>query len=170
MEETMAEKFVMTTKKFNEEEIKQKGFKILTSLTPEQEDDAKFLANFQKQYHLSTRGYSIEHCSDRLFEIISASGYTNIQDDQILPIIAQKDEQAKLNNKKLRTKTPEEILCDYFDFDAADAINTINEKKLQLEIRAEEIANFIKKIITENEPQKTSKDEKTKSTKSPTIK
>ena len=153
-------KVATTLRKFNEEELRQKGFQEFGKLTPEQKDSAEELAKLQKKYHLSTRAYIIEFCSERLMNIIANSRYAGLKDDEILEYIAKKDKEAQENNKTLRYSTPEEVLCDYYGFTPEEATEKIIDARIEASIKGKALADQLFEVITkEMNKEKDKKDE-----------
>ena len=130
---------IITAKKFDLEENKKQGCDILSHATKEQLNDAQFLYNLQKRYGLSLNGIIVEFCSDRLYNIINiANAYTDINEKDILPTIAKKDDIILKRPSKYRFDSTAEVLVDYFDIKEENVEQYIKDKNEENHQKQEE--------------------------------
>ncbi len=130
---------IITSKKFDLEENKKQGYDILSHATKEQLNDAQFLYNLQKRYGLSLNGIIVEFCSDRLYNIINiANTYTDINEKDILPTIAKKDNIILKRPSKYRVDSTAEVLVDYFDVKEENVEQYIKDKNEENRLKKEE--------------------------------
>lgn len=146
-----------TTKllKNNIEEKMKEGYKLLSTASKEQLDNASYLYNLQRSYGLSVYGAIIEHCSDRIYNILdTAHTYTDVKENEVLSIIAKKDKELLDREPKYRFDSTSEILVDYFNINPNTVEQYIkernhvnHEKELKEEMeRSQQIENIIEEI------------------------
>ena len=148
---------MITTKllKNNIEEKTNKGYKLLSSASKEQLNNASYLYDLQRSYGLSVYGAIIEHCSDRIYNILdTAHTYTDVKENEVLSIIAKKDKELLDRKPKYRFDSTSEILVDYFNINPNTVEQYIkernhvnHEKELKEEMeRSQQIENITEGI------------------------